>query len=190
MAEVRIKQKSNILIGLGIILLLIASIFYFRAKRQEAPVKPGNFEEIISQEEGLVKKTGEELEVMAEEEIKQIREEVDAVLSTGGEEINLQDVAGMGASGKVKRAFSDGKFYLRIEASGLRLPEKGYFYQGWLKKDDQYLSVGRMEVGLPGEGRLYYTASGDRLEYNEVKVTLEPEDGNEAPAKAVLEGSF
>jgi hypothetical protein len=183
------KSIQNFLVGLGVILLVIAGIAYLRTEK--IGEKPSStFEEVLVQGEGVVKKTGEGVEAMTEEEIEQMKEEVDGVLSVGGEQVRLVDVGGGGARGEGKKAFSDGKFYFKLEATGLRLMEKGYYYEGWLKKGDDYLSVGRMELNLEGKGALYYTVSVDRSDYNEVMLTYEPEDGNEAPARAVLVGGF
>ncbi|HUV47285.1 MAG TPA: hypothetical protein VMW29_04070 [Candidatus Bathyarchaeia archaeon] len=189
MPEVKIQKRSNILVGFGLVLLVLAGFFYLRSQKSKEAI-PSKFEEVIVQEEGAVRKNGEEVKAMSEEEVKQMREEVDGVLSSGSEATEIRDLVGSGAEGEVKRAFSDGKFYYRLNVSGLRLPEKGYYFEGWFKKGDDFLSVGRLELSALGEAKLYYTASEDRSEYNQILVTLEPEDGNEAPAKAVLEGEF
>lgn len=180
---------QNILIGAGVILVIIAGYFYFKAQKPEEEVVPPA-EEIIIQEEGLVKKTGEIIEPLTEEELVVLKEEVDGVLSTAGEEVELVDVVGGGVAGHAKRAFSDGKFYFKVEVSGLEPVEKGYYYEGWLKNEDGVVSVGRVELSQTGQGSLYYTASADRSEYSGVVITLEPEDGNPEPATHVLEGEF
>jgi len=179
----------NLFLSAGVILLIIAANSYFKNKKTEKVESFLTPEEIILQEEGAVRKTGEEEEILSEEEIKQIREEVNGVLSAGGEIISLNDTVDIGSEGEVKTAFSDGKFYCKITASGLRIAEKGYYYEGWLKNEDN-LSIGRMEVNLFGEGVLYYTASIDRSDYDQVMITLEPEDGDEEPAIKILEGNF
>ena len=178
----------NLLLAMGIILLVIAGSSYFKNRKVE-PEPTSLPEEIIVQEEGAVKKTDEGEQVLSEEEVRQLREEVDGVLSAGGKTASLNDIVDTGARGEAKTAFSDGKFYCKMTASGLKAVEKGYYYEGWLKNEDN-LSIGRMEVNLFGEGVLYYTASIDRSDYGKVVLTLEPEDGDPEPGKAVLEGSF
>jgi len=188
----RVQKPSlirNLLISIGVILLIIAANSYFKNKKIEKVNSSLMPEEIIFQEEGAVRKTGEEEEVLSEEEISRVKEEIDSVLSTGGETINLNDVFGSGADGKIETGFSDGKFYCKITAFGLRAVEKGYYYEGWLKNEEN-LSIGRMEVNLFNEGVLYYTASINRSDYDQVMITLEPEDGNEEPARKILEGNF
>jgi len=187
------SQLQNILTGLGILLLILAAYLYLKPgnkeQQQQTDVSP---EEVLVQEEGVVKKNGEEVETMSEEDVKKMQEEVDAVISTGGEKTDLKAVEEIDAllSGQAERAFSDGKFYFKLTAQNLEMAGKGYYYQGWFKKDDQYLSAGRIKVDIEGNGELYYTASVDRSDYGTVLVTLEPEDGDQSPAQVVLEGSY
>ncbi len=91
---------------------------------------------------------------------------------------------------RAKRAFSNGKFFYKLTAAGLKLVDKGFYYEGWLEKDGNNLSVGRLELDTAGNGVLYYTASQDRSDYNRTVITLEPEDGNPEPATPILEGNF
>jgi len=181
------RLAQNLLLAAGAVLIVMAVYSYFKSKK-EGDVLP-LAEEIIVQEEGVVRKSGEEFEVLTEEEVLKIKEEVDGVLESAGEKTTLVDMAETGALGEVSQAFSDGKFYFRLNAQGLISMEKGYYYEAWLKNED-VLSIGRVEVSLTGEGVLYYTASIDRSDYTAVMVTLEPEDGNPEPAKIILEAEF
>jgi ClpP class serine protease len=183
-------KVQNILIGFGIIVLIVGGVIYLRSKSTKE-VKPSpSPEEIIVQQQQTVKKTGETTQPLTEEEIKQIREEVDSVLAKSGQSVALADVAGGQASGEAKRAFSNEKFYYKLTASGLKLVDKGFYYEGWLEKDSNSLSVGRLELDATGNGVLYYTASQDRSDYNRTLITLEPEDDNPEPAAPILEGNF
>ena len=114
----------NLFLSLGIILLIIAANSYFKNKKIDKVNSSLTPEEIILQEEGIVRKTKAGKQALSEEEIKQIKEEVDGVLSAGGEIISLSDVIGTNADGKTETAFSDGKFYCKITASGLKTAEK------------------------------------------------------------------
>lgn len=179
----------NVFFLAGVFLLIIAFISHFKNKNisKQEEVKP---EEIFISEEGTIKKSSGEEKRLSEEEIKRFKEETDKILTEQGKRAELKDLSGWGAGGEAKSVFLDNKYYLKIKASGLRSPEKGYYYQGWLKKNDDYLSVGRLETNAFGEGFLYYTSSSDKSDRNEVVVTLEPEDGKEEPAKAVLQGEW
>ena len=189
MEKANIEKKSNVFFGLGIILLVLAGIFYLRGRKAGTQL-PLKLEETLIQQEGAVRKLGEEVEVLSEAELAQMKAEVDGVLEVSGETAILEDQIGAGIAGEAKRAFSDGKFYLRMETSGLILPEKGYFYEGWLQQASDYLSLGRMETSAAGAARLYYTVSEDRSLYDKVLLTLEPEDGNQAPARVMMQAIF
>ncbi len=183
-------KVQNILIGFGIIVLIVGGVIYLRSKSGKE-VKPSpSPEEVIVQQQQTVKKTGETTKPLTEQEIKQIREEVDNVLTKSGQSVTLTDVTGGQAKGEAKRAFSNGKFYFKLTATSLKFVEKGFYYEGWLEKDGNYLSVGRLELDASGNGVLYYTASQDRSDYNRTVITLEPEDGNPEPATPILEGNF
>lgn len=186
-------ENKQLLVGLGVVLLALAGIFFWKSKKaQKLEPTPSAEEVMIHQEEGMVKKTEEGTQVMTEEEAKKLKEEIDGALS--GQDvasISLKDVSGGQASGQAKRAFSDGKFYHKVEASNLKSLEKGFYYEGWLmNSQDLYISTGRMEADAFSNGQLYYLSSTDKSEYSKVVVTLEPEDGNPEPTQHILEGEF
>ncbi len=187
--DIQSPNVRNVLLGIGVILLVVAAYFLFKPGSGEMEPSPSP-EEIIVQEEGTVRRVGEAVQSLSDEEIKQLREESDNVLQESGEETSLDPVGDFSGQGTVKRAFSEEKFYLRVQVSGIAMTDKGYFYEGWITRDGETISIGRMEVGIDGAGFLYYTSSADRSDYNGVVITLEPEDGDPAPATHVLEGEF
>lgn len=184
--EVKIQ---NLVIGLGVILLIIAGVFYFRSKNSQEMTPSPTPEEILVQQEGTVKKTGEIVQPLTEEEIKTLHAEIDTALADV-EAINLKDTIENSAKAEAKKLFINDKFYYKLTATGLKLVDKGYYYEGWLVKDDQYLSLGRLAIDESGNGSLYYTSSVDRSDYLKTVITLEPEDGNSAPGNQILEGSW
>jgi hypothetical protein len=188
MAAPRKPNVQNLLIGLGVILIIIAGIYYFQSRGQESEESLSP-EEIIVQEDGTVRRNGDTQEPLSQEEIQQLKEEVDSVVSTAGDTTVLQDASGGNASGQAQRAFSDGRFYLKMTAANLLFLEKGFYYEGWLEQDNSFISIGRMELDN-SSGVLYYTASVDRSDYNRVLLSQEPEDGDPAPAEVILEGEF
>src|SRR4030042_2379875 len=88
---------QNLLIGAGVILLVIAGFFYFRSRDVAEPTTLSP-EEIIVQEEGAVKRTGELVEALSEEEVKVLKQETESVLSSAGETTALKTVAEIRAS--------------------------------------------------------------------------------------------
>ena len=72
-------------------------------------------------------------------------------------------------------------------------PPEGYFYEGWLirSKPFDFFSTGRLIQHADDlKWYLVWTDVEDRRDYNKVIVTLEEDDGDEAPADHVLEGVF
>ena len=176
------KTTRLALIGLGLLVIIIGSIWLIRRNRQaEEAVRP----EIVLEESKMM--TGPSpIPAMTEEE----KAAIDAVFAKEGAQMTLlSDVIGGASVGTAWRALAEGKFYHKVEASGLPALEKGFFYEGWLVGPDGFFSTGRVEV-INGSGRLYYTDSQDKTAFTGVVITLEPEDGDSSPDKHILEGSF
>jgi len=189
-----IKKNQNqiVFISLGLLFLILASFFYLKSKNK----KNKGFsslpspEEIIIQKNNAVRKNGKLIKPMSDEEIKKMKEEIDSVLSSGGETVELKDVLRKNVKGQAKRAFSDSKFYYKVSFSNLPLPEKGFYYESWLKKDNDLLSTGRVAVDENNNGVIYYTASVNRSDHNEVLLSLESENGGLKSGKYFLKGKF
>lgn len=113
----------------------------------------------------------------------------DAFAKEGVEMTLLKDVAGSQAVGTAWRQYDGVKFYHKIDANNLTEPDKGFFYEGWLVGEAGFFSAGRLGV-VDGRGKLYFSAEEDKTGFRGVVVTLEPEDGNDAPDKHILEGNF
>lgn len=113
----------------------------------------------------------------------------DAFAKEGAEMTLLKDVVGGQGIGTAWRQYDGSQYYHKIEASNLTPLDKGYFYEGWLVGEDGFFSTGRMALD-DSKGELFYSTEEDKTEFRGVVVTLEAEDGNSAPDKHVLEGSF
>lgn len=118
------------------------------------------------------------------------KEEIERIFREKGVEMTmLKDVSGGQVVGTGWRYFDGNKFMQKIEASRLPAVGKGFYYEGWLVSDQGFFSIGRM-AEEEGTGRLYYATNKDKSEFKGAVVTLEPEDGNPAPDKHILEGNF
>ena len=107
---------------------------------------------------------------------------------------SLVDVTGGYSDGRVSAGYSDNTFILKGSFS-LQEPTGGDFYEGWLVRRDGGVSV--ISTGL-----IYYDneiedawvneyiSGQDLLDHDFFVVTLEPNDGNPAPAKHILEGEL
>ena len=86
-------------------------------------------------------------------------------------------------------SFTDG-FYLHTIQLNIDLPPDGYFYEGWILNGDDIVSTGHLSnyFGDTRYSLRFEADDADYRDYVEVLVTLEPDDGNPAPAEHVSEG--
>ncbi len=181
---------QRVFIGLGVIFLVIAGILYFTRTNNGKNEEPSASEQVFIEEDGFVRKSGEEKQQLSQEEAEEVKQEVKAVLEGEGvEQVSLSNQAGV-EKGSVKRAFSDGRFYLMASVQNLEMLSKGYYYGGWLmgeEMDDLFTGrVGYQE----GQGTLYYLDNKDLTEYSKMVITLEPENGDDVPGEIILSAEF
>lgn len=102
----------------------------------------------------------------------------------------LTDVAGGTATGTVQAASARG--YRLSGEFTLPEPEEGYFYEGWLVRRFplSVISTGSLEQESGSMYTNVYTSAEDLSDYNQYVLTIEPDDGDPAPAEHVLEGTF
>jgi hypothetical protein len=99
----------------------------------------------------------------------------------------LRDITGGTSSGMAIRIFEDGKFKHMVLAD-LPEPVTGVFYEGWLVKDNDFFSTGKMRIAKGG-WILEFESNVDYSDYNKVVVTQELID-DENPETYILEGEF
>jgi hypothetical protein len=102
----------------------------------------------------------------------------------------LAGVDGVPANGVTQaHYFADGTYVHTIQLN-IGLPEDGYFYEGWLVAGGKKpLSTGHLRSRFGDERHwLNFESDEDVREYTKVVVTLEPDDGDPAPAGHVAEG--
>ena len=163
-----------------VVVLVVGGFWIARRSGQEEEVMP---EINLEPSNQMVEELPEPMSEVEKQEIE------DKFAKQGVEMTVLKDVAQGQAVGTAWRHFAEGEFVHKVDASGLKPLEKGYFYEGWLVGKDGFFSTGRLPEA-EGKGSLYYSAEGDKSDFEGVVVTLEAEDGDEAPDKHVLEGSF
>lgn len=99
----------------------------------------------------------------------------------------LTEVSGGQGIGEATRTFENGTFSLTVMAD-LPDPAAGYFYQGWIVKDNTYLSLGKLEAAKGGF-LVNFTSFTNYSDYKKVVVTQEKVFDN-TPETHILEGSF
>lgn len=100
----------------------------------------------------------------------------------------LEDVSGGSSSGIVRATFED-TYKMVATFENLPLPDEGYFYEGWIVSPKDVLSTGKAEK-IGDEYVNEFISTEDLTEYNYYVLTLEPDDGDPAPAEHVLEGAM
>lgn len=114
----------------------------------------------------------------------------------GKESITLGDVSGGSATGQAWIVVDSATNVTshRMVAENLPVPLNGDFYEGWIVSSPTapggVLSTGVMVQQQDGTWLLDYGIDQALPEHKTVVLTLEPDDGDPAPAKHILEGKF
>jgi len=156
------EKSGKVLVWIIILILIIAGWFLFYDKE---PVSDEQNEEMDTTEEG------------------------EAIITSG----SLEDVSGGSSSGEATALFSEGGYSLEaIFSNNLPEPEEGYFYEGWVVRRGIGLSVISTGAAYKDEDvgiyRNDYTDERDLTDHDFYVLTLEPDDGDPAPAEHILEG--
>lgn len=109
---------------------------------------------------------------------------------TGWSSAALADVTGGGSFGLAYTQYVDGTYTLVAKLGGLPEPAQGYFYEGWVvRRGDtpSVVSTGPAVVSGVWYGNVFSTTT-DLSDHDFYVLTLEPDDGDPAPAEHILEG--
>ncbi len=105
----------------------------------------------------------------------------------------LEDVTGGEASGEALAKFDTetNKYTLHVTFKNLPALENEDFYEGWIvrKNPTSVLSTGETEI-KDGTHINVFTADEDLTDHDFYVLTLEPNDGDPAPDKHILEGTL
>ena len=191
---------------ISLVLVLSLSVFIFSGCFYDEEKDSANSAEEESETSDTKKRPAiiEEAEENVErfnEQAEEIIEEAERIESEAQEEgenefegapsVILEDVAGGNATGTAWLAYRNGKTVHKVDAFDMPELQGGDFYEGWLVKGGDFFSTGRMEYSEDVGGFvLNYETDGDKTSYNKVVITSEPDDGNPAPARHIIENSF
>lgn len=156
-----------------------------------------------SEQESNLESTNQELDdtkemveqkVVEQKKIDKMTEEVvdemDSIFD-GAQAVTLKDVTGGNATGTGWIVVRDGKTHHRAVAENLPILQNGDFYEGWLVKAPVaggFFSTGEMKLDTKtNQWVLNYETAGDKSDYKNIVITIEPDDGDPAPAKHILE---
>jgi hypothetical protein len=96
-----------------------------------------------------------------------------------------------GGSGIAMSSYQSGVYSLLAEFENVPRPSGADFLEGWIvrKEPFNFISTGRVEE-VDGIVTNAYTSAQDLSDYNFYVLTLEPDDGDPAPAEHILEGTM
>ncbi len=119
-----------------------------------------------------------------------ISDGVDTVFA-GVEPVILDDVSGGSAKGKSWTVAKEGKTYHRVVAQNMPPLKENYFYEGWLVEKPtpgKFFTTGEMKKQPNGDFILEYIHDTDVVgTHKKIVITLEPDDGDPAPAAHIIE---
>jgi len=101
----------------------------------------------------------------------------------------LTDVSGGSSSGTARANYSEGNYTLLASFQSLPEPDGTDFYEGWVvrKSPLSIISTGKAELDQGGYLNVYMSGQ-DLTDHDFYVLTLEPDDGDPAPAKHIVEG--
>lgn len=103
---------------------------------------------------------------------------------------DLSDVTGGDASGFVQVEYEDGNYKLVAVFEDLPEPEGTDFYEGWVVRrgeNKSVISTGKAEAP-DGIYVNMFESTEDLRDHDYYVLTLEPDDGDPAPAEHILDG--
>jgi hypothetical protein len=108
---------------------------------------------------------------------------------TGGATIRGISTGGNG-SGVAKASYKNGKYDLLVTFENISDPAGTDFYEGWVVRrgdDFSVISTGRVEK-VDGVYTNAYSSGDDLTDHDFYVLTIEPDDGDPAPADHIVEG--
>ena len=104
---------------------------------------------------------------------------------------NLKDVSGGDATGLAQATFENGEYRLLATFENLPALNQDFFYEGWVvrKAPFHFVSTGRVDR-INGVFTNVYGSKEDLTDHSSYVLTLEPNDGDPAPAEHIVEGDM
>lgn len=96
------------------------------------------------------------------------------------------------ATGIAQATFSNGKYQLLATFKNLPDPQGTDFYEGWIVKPGIIPSIKSSGKAIKANGNYQniFTSNQDLTNHDFYALTIEPDDGDPAPAEHILEGTM
>lgn len=116
--------------------------------------------------------------------------QIEPMQSAFSQQAQLVDVANGTATGTAMAGF-DNQYIVIAGFNNLPPLQEGFFYEGWIVRTSpqSVISTGKATQ----DGEMYtnqFTSDINYLDHTRYVLTLEPDDGDPAPAEHILEGTF
>jgi len=175
-------MSMPIILGIIVLIVAVGAVFMFLAREPEDKDAMEESLTMMMKDKELTKDT-----MMKEMDDVMMKDMMTMTYEYSGQ---LQDVTGGNASGVAKANFTDGTYSLLATFENLPDPEGTDFYEGWIvRRGDAFdvISTGKVEKTDDVYTNMY--SSGDDLTDHDFYVlTIEPNDGDPAPAGHIVEG--
>lgn len=105
----------------------------------------------------------------------------------------VEDVSGGNGFGDVAAIYLDGQYMLEGVFQNIPDPKRDDFYEGWIVRRGENMSVistGKVNKQADGTWLDTFSTSQNLSDHDFYVLTLEPNDGDPAPAKHILEGTL
>jgi hypothetical protein len=186
-------MKAGIAIGIAIIVLGVGYIAFTNKSTDEASqALPPKGDAMMDEGDAMMDEGSYDVDAMMEGDDAVMKEDGDIIMEKGlfTHSGTLEDVSGGNSSGDVKAGFAEGKYELVATFEGLPEPQGTDFYEGWVVRRGDAMSVistGRVDEEEIGYVNLF-NSDTDLTDHDFYVLTIEPDDGDPAPAEHILEG--
>ncbi len=104
----------------------------------------------------------------------------------------LADVTGGGSYGIARSAYINNHYTIVADMGNVPVPADGYFYEGWIVRRGSDMSVISTGAAVKVNDKLInvYSSATNLSDHDFYVLTLEPDDGDPAPAEHILEGTL
>lgn len=163
------------IIAIILVILIILIVVFINNEEVEAPVTADEILETSTPTESPIQYT-----------IEGTLEDV-----TGGK--TIRGITTNNTSGVARAGYNDGVYIVNAEFTNLPDPIGDDFYEGWVVRQGvnfNFFSTGMLTKEVDGQYSNSWSTNENLLDYDFYVLTLEPNDGDPAPADHIVEGKM
>lgn len=189
-------MSRNLIILVAVLLVLAGGAFFFLNSSGSSYLSFLNSSD-VAEEEGMMDGEPQEDALVKEMDESTMNEMADLLYQYEGQLVDVTsgEVRGINTNGEalgVAKSNYDGTQYLLYATfESLPDPNEDDFYEGWIVQKDpfMFLSTGIVNQ-VNGVYTNAYKSGEDLTNYDFYVLTIEPNDGDPAPADHILEGTM